>query len=330
MREAMLPRRRVLGAAAALAAVPGVARAQPAGGAAIDGVVTLVVPYTPGTGHDILARLMSPFLSQRLGQPVVVDNRAGASGNIGAQQVSRAAPDGRTLMIQGKTFTINPSLFKQVGYDPVHSFAPVIQLAKADYVLAVHPDVPARDVAGFIAYARGVPGGIDYGSPGIGTTQHLGMALFALAVGAEMNHVPYRGAAPAVQDLIGKRLAAMYLPVPTALPLARDGQLRMLAVGSPQRSAFAPDVPTLAEAGWAAAEIDTWYGVLAPAGTPGPVVERLNAEMNGWLRRPETLDALRPQGMEALGGPAAAFGEVIARETARWAEVIRRTGITAG
>jgi tripartite-type tricarboxylate transporter receptor subunit TctC len=294
-----------------------------------DGPVTIVVPYTPGTGPDILARLAAPVLQARLGQPVVVENRAGASGNIGAQSVARAAPDGRTLMMQPNTFVMNPSLFRQVPYDPVNGFTPVALLTRGDLALVVNPDVPARTARDFAELARARPTQLDYASPGNGTPQHLGMALFAQTAGVELTHIPYRGSAPAIQDLIGKRVAAMFLPVHTALPLAGGGQIRMLAVGSEARVATAPDLPTLAEAGFPGAQADLWYGLLGPAGLPAPLVQRLNGILNGWVADPATAEQLRAQGMVPTPATPAAFGELIARDHARWARVIRDARITA-
>ncbi len=291
--------------------------------------VAMIVPYTPGTGPDILARLTAPVLSARLGAPVVVDNRVGASGNIGTQAVARAAPDGRVLMMQVNTFVMNPSLFRTIPYDPVANFTPIIHLTTGDVVLVVNPDVAATDVQGFVALARARPGAIDYASPGIGTPQHLAMALLGQVAGIEMNHVPYRGSAPAIQDLLGRRIAAMVLPVHTALGLARAGQVRMLAVGSAARVPTAPDVPTFAEAGFPGAEVDLWYGLLAPAGLPRDQVMVLNAALNSWLGEAATRDALAAQGMAPVGGTPEAFATLIARDRDRWAGVIRQARITA-
>jgi tripartite-type tricarboxylate transporter receptor subunit TctC len=305
-------------AAAAGAKAPAApeARAQPTGpGAAAtapDGPVTVVVPYTPGTGPDLLARLVAPVLQGALGQPAVVENRPGASGNIGTQAVARAAPDGRTLLLQANTFVMNPRLFRQVPYDPVGGFAPVIQLATGDLVLAVHPGVPAGTARAFAGLAR--DRSLDYASPGVGTPQHLAMALFALAAGVPLNHVPYRGAAPAIQDLIGGRVAAMVLPVHTALPLAAEGRVRLLAVGSPARSPAAPDVPTMAEAGVPGVEVDLWYGLLGPAGLPPGLVARLNGLLDEWLARPAAREGLRAMGMTPAGGTPEEFAALVARD----------------
>jgi tripartite-type tricarboxylate transporter receptor subunit TctC len=324
------PRRRSLAAAAlGLTAAAAPARHAAAQQRLPDGPVTIVVPYTPGTGPDILARLVSPFLQQRLGQPFVVENRAGASGNIGTQSVARAAPDGRTLMMQVNTFVMNPSLFRQVPYDPVGSFAPIVKLTTGDLVLVANPDVRADGPRALAELARAQSGGIDYASPGNGTPQHLAMELFRLTAGVEMNHVPYRGSAPAIQDLIGRRVAAMVLPVHTAVPLAQDGQIRMLAVGSERRAEAAPEVPTMAEAGFPAVRVDLWYGLFGPARLPADYLRRLNAELNAWLAEPATREQLRVQGMAPAGGTPEELGELVRRDLQRWAEVIRRAGITA-
>ncbi len=330
MRNPSIPRRG-LGALAAvpflaplLAAKRARAATQP------DGPVTMIVPYTAGTGPDILARLSAPFLQPRLGQPIVADNRAGASGVIGTQFVARAAPDGRTLMMQANTFVMNASLFPQVPYDPVQAFTPIALLTRGDLALVVNPDVPAQDARAFAELARARPGAVDYASPGNGTPHHLSMALLALTAKLDLNHVPYRGTAPAIQDLIGKRVAAMVLPIHVALPLAQSGQIRILAVGGERRSAVAPDVPTLAEAGFPGVQADLWFGVLGPAGLAEDFVRRLNADFNAWLADPATAEALRAQGMVPTPGTPAEFGALVARDHARWAAVIREAKITAG
>ena len=316
----MTQRRPLLAASLAALAAPAIAQ---------DGAVTIIVPYTPGTGPDILARLVAPVLQAGLGQAVAVDNRAGASGNIGSQAVARAAPDGRTLMMQVNTFVMNPSLFRQVPYDPVNAFAPIALLTRGDLALVVHPGIAATNAAELVALARARPGAIDYASPGNGTPQHLGMALFAGAAGIELTHIPYRGSAPAIQDLLGRRVAAMFLPVHTALPLAAGGQIRMLALGSAQRAASAPDLPTLAEAGFPDVLVDLWYGLLGPAGMPAAQVARLNGLLNAWVGDAATAGALRAQGMVPAPATPAAFGELIARDHARWARVIQAARISA-
>ena len=291
-----------------------------------DGPVTIIAPFTPGTGIDILARLAAPILQAALGQAVVVENRPGASGAIGSQAVARATPDGRTLLMQVNTFVMAPPMFARATYDPIVQFSPIIHLTNGDLVLAVNPDLPVTSLADFVALARGRS--LDYGSPGIGTPQHLAMELLRqTAAIPEMNHVPYRGSAPAIQDLLGKRLAAMVLPIHTALPL--EGRVRLLAVGSPARVAAAPALPTFAESGLAGAEVDLWYGLLGPAGLPAPLVERLRATLAEWLTRPEAAASLAALGMAAVGAGPEPFARLIAADQARWTRVIRTASITA-
>jgi tripartite-type tricarboxylate transporter receptor subunit TctC len=318
----MVDRRSLVVALARAAGLPSIARAQ-----SLEGPVTILVPFTPGTGVDILARLIAPFLQARFAQSFVVENRPGASGNIGTEAAARAAPDGRTLLLQANTFVMNPSLFKHVPYDPVGSFSPIIRLTRGDLVLAVHPGVPAADARSFAALARSTT--LNYASPGNGTPQHLGMELFRLVADVRINHVPYRGSAPAVQDLIAGRVAAMVLPVHTAIPLAAAGHIRLLAVGSPQRSAAVPEVPTMAEAGFPGAEVDLWYGLLGPAGLPANLREAFRKALDEWLRLPATKEQLQAQGMTPVGGSSEDFASVITSDRDRWASVIRRAGLSA-
>lgn len=222
---------------------------------------------------------------------------------------------------------MNPSLFRQVPYDPVTSFAPIIRISRGDLVLAVHPGSAAEDARGLAALAgRAV---LDHASTGIGTPQHLGLALFGLEAKVTLNHAPYRGSAPAIQDLIGRRVTAMVLPLHTALPLAEAKQVRLLAIGSPARAAAAPGVPTMAEAGFPGVEVDLWYGLLGPAGLPASLVARLNGAVDAWAHLPATQDQLRAQGLQPVGGTPEAFAGVIAEDLARWAGVIRAAGISA-
>lgn len=293
-----------------------------------DGPVTLIVPFTPGTTQDLLARILAPALQTRLGQSVIVENRAGASGLIGTAAVSRAAPDGRTLLIQGVPFVMSPPLLPQLSYDPARSFTPIIRLAEGHVMLVVQPDVPARSVAELVALARARPGALDYASPGNGTAQHMTMELFKLTAGVDLTHIPYRGTAPAVQDLAGRRVAAMMLPVPVALPLMRSGQVRALAIGADARSPEAPAVPTLAEAGVAMGSITLWYGLFGPAGLQPPLVVRLATVANAWLQEPATREFLRAQSLFPVGGTPEAFRSFVAGELERWARVVREARIS--
>jgi tripartite-type tricarboxylate transporter receptor subunit TctC len=316
-----MTRRGLLAAGAALLASPVLAQSQP------NGPVTLVVPVTPSTAQDVLARLLAPTLSEILGQAVVVENRTGASGVIGTGAVARAVPDGRMLLMQGANFVMSPPLMPNLPFDPVRQFIPIIRIADGNSVLAVRPDLPARDVAEFVALAKARPGDLDYGSPGNGTAPHMSMALFMLAAGIELNHIPYRGTAPALQDLLGRRLAAMVLPVAVAMPLARSGQLRMLAVTADPRWPDLPEVPTLAEAGYPQATNTIIYGVYGPAGLPAEMVARINTGLNEWLARPATRQAILAQGLSPTGGPQEAFAATVRSELQRWADVVREARI---
>jgi tripartite-type tricarboxylate transporter receptor subunit TctC len=289
--------------------------------------ITIVVPYTAGTGPDILARTIGEELQQRWGQPVVVENKPGASGNIGTQFVARATPDGHTLLITANPFTANISLFKSVPYDPVKSFMPVIEVATGTLALALHPSVPANSIKEFIEYLNGRPGQINYSSPGVGTPHHLAMELFKLAAKVDMKHVPYRGTAGATQDLVGGHVSAGFQAVHVALPFLQNKQLRLLAVASKERIHVAPEVPTLIEEG-VAVQVDFWYGLLAPAATPLAIVERYNKEFNNILRVPQIAEKLSIQGLTVVGGTPERLGKFIAQDIVRWQKVVTEAGIT--
>lgn len=292
--------------------------------------ITLVVPYTPGTGIDIVARQLAARMHQSLGQPLVVENVAGASGNIGSERVARAAPDGYTLLVQVNTLVMNKSLYKSLRYDPVDDFAPVARTSWGTLLLVTNPAVqPFESVSQMVAAAKAKPGALTYGTPGVGTPHHLAMAQTLQASGLEMLHVPYKGTSGAVVDLLGGRLDAMFLPVHVALPHVKSGKLRALATGSEKRVAQLPDVPTLGEAGVRIGNLDMWYGVLAPKGTPAAVIGRLEREIATVLGDPEVAAAFETQGMVPAPSTASAFGELIARDATRWAEVVRAGRITA-
>jgi tripartite-type tricarboxylate transporter receptor subunit TctC len=294
-----------------------------------DRPIFMIVPFTPGTGPDALARTVGEELKQRWNQPVIVDNKPGASGNIGTQAAARAAPDGHTVMMTVNTFVMNAGLFKALPYDPQTSFVPVVEIATGALALVVHPSLAATSADAFVAAAKTRPGEINYASPGRGTPQHLAMELFKLTAGIDVKHVPFAGSAGAVQNLVGGHVSAMFLPLHTALPLAQDNQIRVLAIGSAHRSPQAPDVPTLAEAGMPEFDVDLWYGLLAPAGTPKEIVDRYNATLNEILATPKVRDALAKQGLVAIGGPPERLGSLIAKDQPRWAKVVRDAGISA-
>ena len=293
--------------------------------------ITLVVPYTPGTGIDLVARQLAARLPKVLGQPVIVENVPGASGNIGSERVARAAPDGYTLLVQVNTLVMNKSLYKSLPYDPVNDFTPVTLTSWGTLLLVANPSVQkATTVQQMVAAARAKPGELMYGTPGVGTPHHLAMAQLLQANGLEMLQVPYKGTAGAVTDLLGGRLDFMFLPVHVALPHITAGKLYALAAGSDQRVPQLPQVPTLAEAGVKTGNVEMWYGVLAPKGTPADVVARLDREISAILRQPDLATAFEAQGMTpALKGTPAAFGALISKDAERWSEVVRKGKITA-
>ena len=292
--------------------------------------ITIIVPYSPGTGIDILARAIATDLSQRFGQPVVVDNRTGASGNIGTGMAARAAPDGNTLLMIAKVFVVNPSLFKNLPYDPVTSFAPIIKLATGSIVLAVHPSVPAQTTQEFVAYIKSrPPGSINYGSAGFATPHHLSMELFKLAAGVNLTHIPYKGTSGVMTDLVGNHVSAMFIPTHVALPFMRQKQIRVLGLAGAERSAAVPDVPTLAEQGLGEVENDLWFGLLAPAGTPPDAIKRYNGAINDIIRTKDMVASLAKQGLVVSGGAPEVLRDLIVKDRAKWAKVIADAGIKA-
>ena len=291
--------------------------------------IRINVPFTAGTGPDLLARILGEELRQRWNQPVIVENKPGASGNIGTQAAAHASPDGLTLLVTVNTFVMNASLYTSIPYDPEKSFVPIVEIATGSVALVVHPSINVKSFPELIALARSKPGEINYASPGRGTPQHLAMELLKLTAQINLTHIPYAGAAGAVKDLAGGHVSAMFLPIHTALPLAEDGQIRILAVGSRTRAKQAPNVPTLAELGVADFDVDLWYGALAPAGTPKDIVDRYNAVFNEILAQPSVREVLDKQGLTARGGPPERLAELIARDRVRWAKVVKDAGITA-
>src|SRR4051812_10364937 len=282
--------------------------------------VQVVVPYTPGTGADIVARLLGPRLSERWKVAVVTDNRAGATGNIGTDFVAKAPPDGHVLLMTATSFATAPALSTKLPFDPVRSFAPIVQVAASELTLVVHPQLPAKSVREFIALAQRKPGQLHYSSPGNGGPQHLTAELIKLETGIDIVHVPYKGSAGAVTDLVGGHVEAMVSAVQTIAPQVRAGKVRMLAVMSERRASAFPDVPTMKEQGLPKLVVETWYGLFAPAGTP--VVAKLNADLNALLGESEVRELLARQGMNAVGGSAEQFAQMVKHELARWASVV--------
>jgi tripartite-type tricarboxylate transporter receptor subunit TctC len=286
--------------------------------------IRIVVPFTPGTGIDILARTLGQKMGDDWKTAVLVDNRPGASGNIGTEAAAKSPPDGYTLLMTAATIVQNRSLFQTAPYDPIADFAPIAPLAIGRLALVTHPSVNAKTVKEFIALAQANPGKMNYGSPGNGTPHHLAMELFKSTTGINVVHVPYKGTAGAVQDLLGGQIQVMFLPVHVALPLVESGKLNMLAAGGTQRASATLNVPSLAEAA-GVREIDTdiWYGLYAPARTPKDIVAKLNREMNALLKVPDVADALAKQGLQPTGGTAEQLERMTKTDLERWTIVVR-------
>jgi len=292
--------------------------------------ITLVVPYTPGTGIDLIARQLAAHLPAALGQPVVVSNVPGASGNIGSEKAAHAKPDGYTLLVQVSTLVMNRSLYKSLPYDPVADFAPVTLTSWGTLVLVTNPQLQkAASVEQVVSATKSQPGKLTYATPGVGTPHHLSMALFMQSTGTEMLHVPYKGTAGAVTDLLGGRIDFMFLPAHVALQHIQAGKLKAIATGSAKRLPQLPEVPTLAEAGVTADSVDMWYGVLAPKGTPADVIARLGKEIAAVLKVPAVASAFETQGMVPATSTAEEFGALVAKDAERWATVVKRGGISA-
>ncbi len=291
--------------------------------------ITLVVPYTPGTGADLIARLLSPRLAERLAVAVVVENRAGASGAIGTEIVAKSPPDGHTLLFTATSHGTVPALNHKLPFDPVKSFTPVALTATSALAFVVGPQVPASKMGDFIALAKKQPGALHYSSPGNGSPQHLTMELVKLETGIDVVHVPYRGSAGASSDLVGGHVDATVAALQTMAPFVNAGRLKMLAVLSTERSPAFPDVPTMKELGLPRLVVDTWYGIFAPAGTPHEVVARLNTEVNALLQLPEIREALAKQGLTAVVDRPERLGGLVELELSRWSGVVASAAIKA-
>ena len=286
--------------------------------------IRLVVPFTPGGTTDIVARALAPKLALALGQTVIIDNKPGAGGSLGAAEVARAEPDGLTLLMGHiGTLAVNPSMYPKLAYDPVKSFAPVAWVVRVPNVLVVQAGSGAKTLAQFIEMARAKPGQLTYSSGGNGSAAHITFEYFKLRTKIFMLHIPYRGTAPSVTDLIAGQVDATFTGGPAVMPHIKSGRLRALAVSSTQRVAALPDVPTMAESGYPGFEADQWYGVVAPAGTAPVLVAKLNAEINKALALPEVQQQLALEGATPTPNTPKAFGELIAREIPRWAEVVK-------
>ena len=291
--------------------------------------VTVTVAASPGTGLDILARTLSQQMALKNGPVWVVDNKAGASGNIAAELVSRAKPDGNNLLVVGTTFGTNAAVNQAMPFDPVKDFVPVAMLGTGTQCLVVPQSFPANTLAEFVALAKSSAQGINYASPGNGTPQHLAMELFKLEAGLNMFHVPFKAASGAVNDLAAGHVSAMISPMHTVMPLVKAGKLKVLAVMSPERAAALPGVPTFKEQGLPKVQVDIWYGLLAPKGTPAAVIQTLNQEVNQILKTPDVVAQLAKQGIDAAGGPPARMVDALAAELKRWPPVVKAAQIKA-
>jgi tripartite-type tricarboxylate transporter receptor subunit TctC len=290
--------------------------------------VTLVVPFPPGGSTTVMARNVADQLSKLLGQQIVVDNRGGAGGTIGTRSVAKAAPDGYTILLgYTGTFYIAPSLYANPGYDPRKDFAPIGMIGTAPSVLLVHPSVAAKSVAELIALARKSPTPLTYGSPGVGTANHLAAELFASAAEVKLAHIPYKGSGPVMNDLVGGHIPMSFVPIPAAIGNIQGGKLRGLAVTSPKRSALLPDLPTVQEAGLPGFDVALRYGLAAPAGTPPAIIEKLNKALNAALASDEVKKRLATEGAEALPGTPADYAADIDKEEKNWAVVVKKLGL---
>lgn len=291
--------------------------------------IRLIVPFTPGTGIDLIARTVGPKLSERLGRPVVVDNRAGASGNIGTEAVVRAAPNGSTLLVTVNTLVMNASLYPQLAFDPVKDLTPVSLTSWGQLILVAHPKTGFKKATDLIDAAKQAPGSINYGSPGVGTPHHLAMELFKTTAGVFVTHIPYRGTGPALTDLLGGQIQTMFLPIHVALPHVKAGKLLALGIGSDKRHPLLPEVPTLAEAKAGNVNVDMWYGVFAPPGTPAELVALFNKEIKDILLTEEVKKAFQTQGMDPSSSSPAEFKNLVDMDAKRWALLIKTQKITA-
>jgi len=292
--------------------------------------VRFVVGFTPGGPSDILARALGAKLSEILGQPVIVENRPGAGGNLAAEVVAKSAPDGNTWLLGNNSIlATNAALYSRLGYDPIKDFAPVALVGIQPNMLVVHPSVPAHTVAELIAFAKQHPGKLNYASTGAGVASHLSAELFKAMAGVDMVHIPYKGAQPALTDVIAGQCQVMFATSASAIPYVKAGRLRALAVTTAQRSPSLPDLPTVSEAGVPGFESTTWHGVVVPAQTPAAQIERLNRAINGALADKALIDRLAGLGIEIAGGASQEFAAYIASEIPKWTKIVKDSGAKA-
>jgi tripartite-type tricarboxylate transporter receptor subunit TctC len=300
-----------------------------ADGAYPDKPIKFVVPYPPGGGTDVVARIVQQRLQAALGQPIVIDNKGGAGGSLGTDIVAKAAPDGYTVLFTLSSHTINPAIFPKLPFDTIKDFEPVGLVASLPQLLASNMAVPVRNVAGVVAQAKAAPDKFSFASVGNGSPGHLAGELMVLRTGAPMAHIPYRGGGPAVTDVIGGQVPLLWVSIPAAAAQVKAGKLRALAVSTTKRSPAFPDVPTMQEAGVADFEVDSWYAMLVPAKTPRPIIDRLNKALNTVLAEPAIRAQLIDQGADAVGGTPEALAKVIAAEVPKWIKLAKDANIKA-
>jgi tripartite-type tricarboxylate transporter receptor subunit TctC len=319
-------RRVALGGLAGTLAAPALVRAQ---GTYPNRPVRYINPYPAGGPTDTLSRLFCARMSELTGQQWIVENRGGAGGNVGAEAAARSAPDGYTIVLVAPTLAISPSLYSKLSYDPVKDFAPVSLVATVPNVMVTNPSVPAATLGEFIRLAKTRPGEMNFGSGGSGTSNHLAGELFNIVAGVKLVHVPYKGVNLAMNDVLSGRVQLVFIGVPAAAPHIKAGKLRALALVAPRRSGVLPEVPTAAEAGLPNFEVTTWYGILAPAGTPRGVVARLNTELVKAMHAPEMKDKLDAMATDPVTSTPEEFADLIKREIAKWGAVVREARLTA-
>lgn len=313
----------LMAALVAVTAIPGPAPAQDYPNRPI----TLVVPFPPGGSTSIVARIVAEKMSETLGQQIVVDNRGGAGGTIGTRAVAKSAPDGYTIALgYTGTLAIGPSLYPNVGYDPRKDFAPIGLIGHAPSTLVVHPSFAVRNIKELVDYAKANPGMVNYGSAGVGTVNHVAGEYFASAAGVQLKHIPYKGTGPALTDLLGGHIPMAFAPIPATHANVVNGKLRALAVTSAQRSSLVPDVPTIAESGVPGFEASLFYGLIAPAGTPRPIIDRLNKELRAALNSDDVKKRLVTDGADPTPGTPEDYGAHIDRDETRWSKVIKASG----
>ena len=291
--------------------------------------IKIIVPFTPGTGMDTIARVVAPRLAERLGQSVVVQNQPGASGNIGADAVAKSTPDGHTILMGANTMLMAAQMYKNVSFDPVKDFSAVSMAAYGSLMMVANPKTGIKSVADLVKQVQARPGSISFGSPGVGTPHHMAMELFKLETNTFMLHVPYRGTAGYTQDLLGGELNVGFLPVHIAQGFVKNGRLNALALGSPKRHPVAPDVPTFEEVGVKRIDVDLWYAFFVPSKTPAAVVTRLNTEMSAILRQADVKELLGKAGLDAVASTPAELAAIVAKDYPRWGAVIRTKQISA-